>query len=141
MGRKLGIDFGLKRTGIALTDETNMIASPHETVDSHLLMNYLKEIVVKYHVDTLVLGEPKRLDGTDTHISENVRLLKTALESVFVDIPVVLIDERFTSGMAFQTILAVGANKKQRQSKALVDKVSAAIILQSYLDRHIPDQS
>ena len=135
MGRKLGIDFGLKRTGIAVTDEMNIIASPHETVDSKLLMNYLKDTVLKLKVDTIVLGEPKRLDGSDTHISENVRLLKAALEAEFPGISIVLIDERFTSGMALQSLLTGGASKKQRQDKALVDKVSAAIILQSYLDR------
>lgn len=136
MGRKLAIDFGLKRTGIALTDERNIIASPYDTVESQLLMNHLKEMISQYEVDTIVLGEPKRLDGSDTHISENVRLLKIALESTFAGIQVVLIDERFTSSIAVQSLKIGGASKKQRQNKALVDKVSAAIILQSYLDMY-----
>jgi putative Holliday junction resolvase len=135
VGRKLAIDFGLKRTGIALTDENNIIASPHETVDSNQLIGYLRQAVVKYNIDTIVLGEPKRMDGTDTHISENVRLLREALQKEFPQLSVVMIDERFTSAMAFQSLIAGGASKKTRQDKSMIDKVSAAIILQSYLDQ------
>ena len=133
MGRIMALDFGLKRTGIALTDELNIIASGLKTVDSKELMSFLKETIPAKNVDTLVLGEPKRLDNSDTHITENVRLLKQALEKEFPTVKVILMDERFTSKMAFQTMIDGGLSKKQRQNKALIDEISATIILQSYL--------
>jgi putative Holliday junction resolvase len=133
MGRIMALDFGLKRTGIALTDELNIIASGLKTVDSKELMSFLKETIQAKNVDTLVLGEPKRLDNSDTHITENVRLLKQALEKEFPTVKVILMDERFTSKMAFQTMIDGGLSKKQRQNKALIDEISATIILQSYL--------
>lgn len=129
----MALDFGLKRTGIALTDELNIIASGLKTVDSKELMSFLKETIQAKNVDTLVLGEPKRLDNSDTHITENVRLLKQALEKEFPTVKVILMDERFTSKMAFQTMIDGGLSKKQRQNKALIDEISATIILQSYL--------
>lgn len=133
MNRILAIDFGLKRTGIAITDEANIIASPLTTVDSEDLMTFLKEIVVKSKVGTIVLGEPKRLNNEDSHITENVRMLKTVLEKEFPAQKIVLMDERFTSKMAFQSMIDSGMKKKQRQEKGTVDMISAAIILQSYL--------
>lgn len=133
MGRIMALDFGLKRTGIALTDELNIIASGLKTVDSKELMSFLKETIPTKKIDTLVLGEPKRLDNSDTHITENVRLLKQALEKEFPTVKVILMDERFTSKMAFQTMIDGGLSKKQRQNKALIDEISATIILQSYL--------
>lgn len=135
MGRKLAIDFGLKRTGLAVTDSSNIIASPLETVDSALLMNRLKELVKQLDIDVLVLGEPKHLDTSDTHISANVKLLEEALKNQFPMVEVVLIDERFTSSMALQAMISAGSTKKQRREKGAIDRVSAAIILQSYLDR------
>ena len=133
MNRILAIDFGLKRTGIAITDEANIIASPLTTVDSKDLMTFLKETVVKSKVGTIVLGEPKRLNNEDSHITENVRLLKTALEKEFQAQKIVLMDERFTSKMAFQSMIDSGMKKKQRQEKGTVDMISAALILQSYM--------
>ncbi len=133
MNRILAIDFGLKRTGIAITDEANIIASPLTTVDSKDLMTFLKETVVKSKVGTIVLGEPKRLNNEDSHITENVRLLKTALEKEFPAQKIVLMDERFTSKMAFQSMIDSGMKKKQRQEKGTVDMISAALILQSYM--------
>jgi putative holliday junction resolvase len=134
MNRILAIDFGLKRTGIAITDEANIIASPLTTVDSKDLMLFLKETVVKSKVGIIVLGEPKRLNNEDSHITENVRMLKTALEKEFPAQKIVLIDERFTSKMAFQSMIDSGMKKKQRQEKGTVDMISAAIILQSYME-------
>ena len=134
MNRILAIDFGLKRTGIAITDEANIIASPLTTVDSKDLMTFLKETVVKSKVGTIVLGEPKRLNNEDSHITENVRILKTALEKEFPAQKIVLMDERFTSKMAFQSMIDSGMKKKQRQEKGTVDMISAAIILQSYME-------
>lgn len=134
MNRILAIDFGLKRTGIAITDEANIIASPLTTVDSKDLMTFLKETVVKLKVGTIVLGEPKRLNNEDSHITENVRMLKTVLEKEFPAQKIVLMDERFTSKMAFQSMIDSGMKKKQRQEKGTVDMISAAIILQSYME-------
>jgi len=134
MNRILAIDFGLKRTGIAITDEANIIASPLTTVDSKDLMTFLKETVVKSKVGTIVLGEPKRLNNEDSHITENVRMLKTVLEKEFPTQKIVLMDERFTSKMAFQSMIDSGMKKKQRQEKGTVDMISAAIILQSYME-------
>jgi putative Holliday junction resolvase len=134
MNRILAIDFGLKRTGIAITDEANIIASPLTTVDSKDLMIFLKETVLKLKVGTIVLGEPKRLNNEDSHITENVRMLKTALEKEFPAQKIVLMDERFTSKMAFQSMIDSGMKKKQRQEKGTVDMISAAIILQSYME-------
>lgn len=133
MNRILAIDFGLKRTGIAITDEANIIASPLTTVDSKDLMTFLKDTVVKSKVGTIVLGEPKRLNNEDSHITENVRLLKDVLIKEFPSIKIVMMDERFTSKMAFQSMIDSGMKKKQRQEKGTVDMISAAIILQSYM--------
>lgn len=134
MNRILAIDFGLKRTGIAITDEANIIASPLTTVDSKDLMLFLKETVVKSGVGTIVIGEPKRMNNEDSHITENVRMLKMALEKEFPAQKIVLMDERFTSKMAFQSMIDSGMKKKQRQEKGTVDMISAAIILQSYME-------
>ena len=134
MGKITALDFGLKRTGIAITDDLQMIASPLTTVDSRELMAFLKVLVLKEKVEKIVLGEPKRLNNQDTHITENVRLLKKALETEFPQTEVVLMDERFTSRMAMQAMLAGGMKKKQRQEKGNVDMISAAILLQGYLE-------
>lgn len=135
MGKIVAIDFGLKRTGLAITDELNMFAFGLDTVASDVLMKYLKELVAKESVDTLVLGLPKRLNNEDAHITQNVYLFEEALNNEFPGKKVVLIDERFTSKMASQSMHTAGATKKQKQQKGLVDKVSATIILQSYLSR------
>jgi len=134
MNRILAIDFGLKRAGIAITDEANIIASPLTTVDSKDLMLFLKETVVKSSVGTIVIGEPKRMNNEDSHITENVRMLKMVLEKEFPAQKIVLMDERFTSKMAFQSMIDSGMKEKQRQEKGTVDMISAAIILQSYME-------
>lgn len=90
MNRILGIDFGLKRTGLAITDDSGIIASPLETVDSAKLMDFIVQLNNKKALNSIVLGEPKRLNNEDTHLSENVRMLKSALEKQFPDIPVFL---------------------------------------------------
>ena len=136
MGKVIAIDFGLKRTGLAITDESKLFAFGLETVETKTLMNYLINLVPKEKVETIVLGEPKRLDGSDAHVTQNVYLLKEALEKQFPGIPVELHDERFTSKMAFDAIIAGGLKKKQRQDKGMIDKVSATIILQEYLGIH-----
>lgn len=133
MGKILAIDFGLKRTGIAITDASNIIASPLTTVDSIHLMTFLIDTVKKENVTTIVMGDPKRLNNEATHITENVYLLKEALEKQFPSVNIELMDERFTSKMALQSMIDGGMKKKQRQEKGMIDQISAAIILQSYL--------
>jgi putative Holliday junction resolvase len=133
-GKIIALDFGLKRTGVAITDDLSIIASPLETVESSQLSSYLSELVKKANVTTIVIGEPKRLNGSDSHITQNVYLLKEVLQNQYPDIKVCLYDERFTSKLASQAILASGLKKEKRKDKALIDKVSAAILLQSYLD-------
>ncbi|MGM0478916.1 MAG: Holliday junction resolvase RuvX [Bacteroidota bacterium] len=133
--RILAIDFGLKRTGIAVTDENNIIASGLTTVPTSDLMDFLVATVQEKNIGTIVLGEPKRLNMQDSHSSENVRLLKTALVKQFPAVLVESMDERFTSKMAVQSMVASGVTKKKRKQKELVDEVSATIILQSYMQR------
>lgn len=127
------MDFGIKRTGIAVTDEMNIIASGLTTVDSRELMAFLEKTVPAKNIDTIVIGEPKRLNNEDSHITQNVRYLKEDLEKKFPLLQIVLVDERFTSKMAFQSMIDGGLNKKQRKDKALIDEISATIILQSFM--------
>ena len=136
MGKIVAIDFGLKRTGLAITDEMNMFAFGLETVESVNLMDELKRLAKEEKVSTFVLGLPKRLDNSDAHVTQNVLLLKEAIEKEILMSKVELLDERFTSKMASQSMHTAGATKKQKKTKELVDKVSATIILQSYLAQH-----
>ncbi len=129
----LAIDFGLKRTGLALSDDSRTFAFGLKTVESKNLMQELKQLVVKEKISTIVIGEPKRLDTSDSHITENVRLLKQALEKEFPLLKIHLIDERFTSKMASAAIAQSGLKKSDRQNKGLIDEVSATIILQDFL--------
>ena len=133
MSKAIGIDFGLKRTGISISDELCIIATPLKTIPSDELMRFLKEYIKNEGVDTLVLGYPLGLNGGDTDITPNVRLLQRALEKEFVTISVCLYDERMTSKIAHQ-VLVSGAKKKKRKEKGVVDKMSATIILQDYLN-------
>lgn len=133
MKRYLGIDFGLKRTGIAITDENNIIASGLTTVPTIDVMTFLIKTVLEKNVGTIVLGEPKRLNMEDSHSSQNVRLFKEALDKQFPDTKIVMMDERFTSKMAMQSLIEGGVSKKKRRNKELIDEVSATLILQSYL--------
>lgn len=133
MKRILGIDFGMKRTGIAITDENNIIASGLTTVPTKEVMAFLIKTIKEKNVGTLVLGEPKRLNMEDSHSSQNVRLFKEALDKQFPELSIVMMDERFTSKMAMQSLIAGGVSKKKRQQKELIDEVSATIILQSYM--------
>lgn len=135
--RIVGIDFGLRRTGIAITDENNIIASGLTTVDSRELMDFLKKLVVDKNVGIIVLGEPKRMNMEDSHSSENVRLFKEALEKEIPAVKVEMMDERFTSKMAMQSLIAGGVSKKKRREKGLIDEVSATIILQSYMSQEM----
>lgn len=129
----MAIDFGLKRSGIALSDDSNTFAFGKETVESKQLMGYLQKCVVSENVSTIVLGEPKRLNTQDSHITQNVHLLFVALNEKFPTLKVELYDERFTSKMASQSLAQMGHSKAMRADKGLIDEVSATILLQSYL--------
>ena len=133
MGKILSIDFGLKRTGLAVSDDGKIFAFGLKTVESKHLMTELKALVVTEQLEEIVIGEPKRLDTSDSHITENVRLLKQTLEKEFPLMVIVLMDERFTSKMAAFAISQSGMKKKDRQQKGLIDEISATIILQDYL--------
>ena len=134
MARILAIDYGTKRTGIAVTDPLRIIATALETVESDKLMNFLTTYFQKEPVDQLVVGMPKRLNNEDTDMTPLVRQLIEQLKKKFPDKRVALIDERFTSTIALQTMIAGGMKKKDRRVKGNVDKISATLILQSYLE-------
>ena len=134
MGRIVAIDYGRKRSGIAVTDPLGMIASPLTTVPTHELLGFLKKYFDEEDVECLVIGEPKQMDYTASEAEKYISPFIKRLKKVFPEIKIERIDERFTSGMAAQAILASGKSKKDRQDKSLVDKVSAAIILQTYLE-------
>ncbi|WP_057940001.1 Holliday junction resolvase RuvX [Algoriphagus resistens] len=136
MPRILAIDLGTKRTGLAVTDPLKMLANPLETIETSALLDYLKSYCSREEVDTLVLGYPTRLNGQDNEMTPKVVTMKDRLSKAFPDKKIELIDERFTSKMAMQSMISMGSKKKDRKEKAgNLDKVSAAIILQSYLER------
>ncbi|WP_299157609.1 Holliday junction resolvase RuvX [uncultured Tenacibaculum sp.] len=133
MGRILAIDFGKKRTGIAVTDELQIIASGLTTVNTKELITFLINYTKKENVELFVIGKPKQMDNSDSESEALILPFLTKLEKSIPTVPIKRIDERFTSKMAFQTMIDSGLKKKQRQNKALVDEISATIILQSYL--------
>lgn len=134
MGRVLAIDYGTKRTGLAVTDSLRIIATPLETVPSMELLNYLKAYLQKETVDEFVVGMPKTLKNEDSEIAPLVRKFVEELKKTFPDKSVHLADERFTSSMAMRAMIDGGMKKKDRQIKGNVDKISATIILQSFLE-------
>jgi len=134
MGKAIGIDFGKKRTGIAISDSLQIIASALITVKTSEIFTYLKNLIKDEDIDVFIVGNPIGLDGKPTDSTELTDLFVTKLTNMFININVIRIDERFTSKIAKQIILASGIRKEGRRKKELVDKVSAAIILQNYLD-------
>lgn len=135
MARIVAIDYGKKRTGIAVTDPLQMIAQGLCTIESAQLVWFLKSYFQKEEVTEIVIGYPKNLDNTETDITKKVEKLYQQFQKLFADKKIALIDERFTSKMAFQSIIDSGVSKKERRNKGLIDEVSAAIILQSYLEQ------
>jgi len=133
MGRILALDYGSKRTGVAVTDELKIIASGLTTVSTPELMAFLKEYFNSENVELMLVGEPTQKDGTPSDIESEIKKFLTAFKKQFPDMPVKRVDERYTSKMAFQTMIDSGLKKKQRRNKALVDEISATIILQEYL--------
>ena len=133
MGRILAIDYGLKRTGMAVTDPLRIIATPLETVPTVDIFSFLTGYLQKENVDEFVVGMPKTLLNEDSEIAPAVRQFVENLKLKFPEKPVHLADERFTSSMAMQAMIDGGMKKKDRQVKSNVDKISATIILQSFL--------
>ncbi|MCR4817242.1 MAG: Holliday junction resolvase RuvX [Bacteroidales bacterium] len=135
MGRIMAIDYGRKRTGLAVTDELQLIATGLTTVETPKLMTYLDEYTRRESVDIFVVGEARQMDNTPSESARYIEPFVCALQKRFPNIPIERIDERFTSKMAFQSMIDSGLHKKQRQNKALIDTVSAVIILQSYMQK------
>ena len=135
MGRILAIDYGRKRCGIAVTDTLQLIATGLTTVGSAALLDFLKTYIQKEPVESFVVGHARQMDATDSESMKFVYPFIKKLKEQFPSIPVNMIDERFTSKMAMQTMIDGGLKKKQRQDKALVDTISATIILQSFLEQ------
>jgi len=133
MGRILAIDYGTKRTGLAVTDEMQIIASGLTTVETKELVSYLKNYVATENVEKFVVGLPKQMNNTASESEVYIQKFLKQLAKTIPHIPVDRVDERFTSKMAFQTMIDSGLKKKQRQNKALIDEISATLILQSYL--------
>jgi putative holliday junction resolvase len=134
MGRILAIDYGLKRTGIAVTDSLRIIATPLETVPTDQLLLFLQKYLQREIVDEFVVGMPKTLKNEDSQIAPFVRAFVEQLKKTFPEKPIHLADERFTSSMAQRALIDGGMKKKDRQVKGNVDKVSAAIILQGFME-------
>ncbi|GFZ87477.1 putative pre-16S rRNA nuclease [Aquaticitalea lipolytica] len=133
MARLLAIDYGTKRTGIAVTDEFQIIASGLTTVNTKELLAFLKDYTTKEKVELFVIGEPKQMNNKVSESEADILPFIEKLKKAIPDIPIVRVDERFTSKMAFQTMIDSGLKKNQRKNKALVDEISATIILQSYM--------
>ena len=135
--RVLAIDYGKKRTGLAVTDPLQIIAGGLCTVETPKLMTFLKEYVAKEEVERFVIGLPTQTNGQPSENQPRVRQFAANLSKVLPNIPITFWDERFTSVLAHQTMLESGINKKRRQDKALVDEISATIILQSWMERRL----
>ncbi len=135
MDRLLGIDYGRRRTGISVSDPLGIFASALDTVDSTKLIDYLKNYAEKERIVRFVVGYPVNLDGKPAEAQADVDTFLKQLKAAFPDIPVSLEDERFTSVLAHQAMIDGGMKAKDRRNKASVDRISAAIILQGYLDR------
>lgn len=139
MGRILAIDYGQKRVGFAVTDKLQICANALDTISVAKAFDFLKDYLQHEEVDVVVIGEPRKMDNTPSDsarfIEPFVNRLRKALPTISPGTTIARMDERFTSRLAFQTMIDVGLGKKDRQNKALVDKISATIILQSYMEQ------
>ncbi|MFC4666356.1 Holliday junction resolvase RuvX [Falsiporphyromonas endometrii] len=135
MGRILAIDYGLKRTGLAVTDCLGIVPHGLCTVRTHELFSFIKDYLSKEDVSCVVVGYPRQMDGSDSESMKAIRPFVNGLKKAFPDLKVEYEDERFTSVLAQRSIIASGVPKMKRRDKGLVDEVSAVIILQSYMDR------
>lgn len=134
MGRILAIDYGKKRVGLAVTDIMQITANGLDTVPSKEIYGYIQKYVEKEPVEKFVVGLPKQMNGEDSESKQYIDVFVNTLRKKFPSIEIVFVDERFTSVMAHRTMLEAGLKKKDRQNKALVDKIAAVIILQTYLE-------
>jgi putative Holliday junction resolvase len=135
MPRILAIDYGQKRSGIAVTDELQIIASGLTTIPTETLFSFLESYFATENVSKVLIGEPKQMNGQPSQSAEMIDVFAIKLEQRFSEIKIIRVDERFTSKMAFQTMIDSGLTKKQRQNKGLVDEIAATILLQDYLTR------
>ncbi|KIX22403.1 Holliday junction resolvase [Flavobacterium sp. 316] len=133
MPRILAIDYGLKRTGIAVTDEMQIIASGLTTIASDTLVVFLKDYFSKEKVEKVIIGEPKQMDGTPSESAPIIEKFIKVFQKEFPEMKLDRVDERFTSKMAFQTMIDSGLKKNQRKNKGLIDEIAATILLQDYL--------
>ncbi len=136
MARILAIDYGVKRTGLAVTDPLQIIAGALTTVETPQLFNFLKDYFSREQVERIIIGDPKNLDDSDTHATSHVRKAIERLKKEFPAIPVVTVDERYSSKMAKGAMIEMGMKKMQRRDKSMVDKIAATIILQEYMERN-----
>ncbi|MBR3939108.1 MAG: Holliday junction resolvase RuvX [Bacteroidales bacterium] len=134
MGRILAIDYGHKRVGLAVSDELQIIATGLTTVETSKCIAFLKDYVSKENVSCFVVGEAKQMNNTLSESAKYIEPFVELLKTTFPDIEIARVDERFTSKIAFQTMIDSGLKKKQRQNKALIDTISATIILQTYMN-------
>ncbi len=135
MPRILAIDYGLKRTGLAVTDELQIIASGLTTIPSETIIPFLQAYFEKENVNLVLIGEPKQMNGQPSESTTIIEKFVTTFSQTFPEMKVIRMDERFTSKMAFQTMIDSGLSKKKRQNKALIDEIAATILLQDYLTR------
>jgi putative Holliday junction resolvase len=135
MARILAIDYGLKRTGLAVTDPLQIIATGLMTIESPKLVAFLKGYFKTEPVELILVGEPKNWDESDTHATPLVKKIVAQLQKEFPSIPLKMVDERYTSKMASRAMIDMGMKKKQRRNKALVDEIAATILLQEYMGR------
>lgn len=135
MPRILAIDYGIKRTGIAVTDELQIIASGLTTIPSDTAINFLKDYFSKENVAKVLIGEPKQMNGEPSESAPIIEKFVAAFKTAFPEMQIVRVDERFTSKIAFQTMIDSGLSKKKRRNKGLVDEIAATILLQDYLTR------
>src|ERR1043165_8303649 len=130
MARIMAIDYGMKRTGIAVTDPLQIIATGLTTIESKQLIPFLKDYFKQEQVELILIGEPKNLDDSDTHATQPVKRIIEELKKKFPSLPIKTIDERYTSKMASRAMIDMGMKKKQRRVKGMVDQIAAAIMLQ-----------
>lgn len=134
MGRILAIDYGQKRVGLAVTDELKIIANALTTVHSKDVISFLKDYISKEKLELFVIGEPKQMNNSPSESAKFVEIFIKKLKKEFPEIPIKKFDERFTSKIAFQSMIDSGLKKKDRRNKEIIDRVSATLILQSYLE-------
>ena len=134
MGRILAIDYGRKRTGLAVTDMLRITANPLLTIETRELMNWLTDYFTKEQVDEVVIGHPTQMNGQESESMNYIRPFLGVFKKTFPDKPITMYDERFTSVLAHRAMIDGGMKKKDRQNKAVVDKIAACIILEGYMD-------